>query len=72
MLTTPPAPKRVTLVWVGPEGQVWPYADDTHALVAGQRYQVDASLAEYLVTAHPDHWQRPAPPVVATPALVKE
>lgn len=57
--------KLESIVWVGPDGHVWPHLDDTHVLVAGQRYQVDADRAEYLVTAHPDHWQRPAPPSAA-------
>lgn len=74
MTTRTPSSKqtRETLVWVGPDGQVWPYLDETYVLVAGQRYQVDADFAEYLVKTHPDHWQRPAAPPVATPASVKE
>jgi len=54
--------KTTPLVWIGPEGHVWPQHDEQNALVAGQRYQVDVDLATYLVKSHPDHWQRPAVP----------
>jgi hypothetical protein len=57
-MTTPI--KTVSLVWVGPEGHYWPHVDQT--LVAGQRYQVEESLAREIVKASPDHWQRPAQP----------
>ena len=60
--------KTVTLLWTGPEGQVWPYLGETFVLVAGQRYQVDPAFAEYLCKAHPDCWQRQAPPRVVDPA----
>ena len=57
-----PNSQKVALVWTGPDGHVWPYHDETLTLVAGQRYQVEESLANYLAKTHPDHWQRPAPP----------
>lgn len=54
----------VPLIWTGPDGHYWPALQEV--LVAGQRYQVEASLAAYLCERHPDHWQRPpAPPRAA-------
>ena len=54
----------VTLEWIGPSGsQEWhDHEGDKHVLVAGRRYQVEAGLAEYMVSHDSNYWKRPEPP----------
>lgn len=63
----------VTLVWIGPSGnQEWTDHDGTkHLLVAGRRYQVEATLAAYMVEHDSSYWKRPDPPTREA-AVVKE
>lgn len=52
---TPAAPDaRTGVTYVGPPEQSHP---DFGPLVAGRRYQIQADLAAYLCSTHPDYWQ---------------
>jgi hypothetical protein len=61
---------RVTLVWTGPSGQVVVDATtkDLIDLVAGGRYQMPASVAEYRLTKEAHLWTRPDSPKTSTAA----
>jgi hypothetical protein len=60
--------KKVTLEYIGPPHQDWYDGERIITLVAGRRYQVDATLAEYMVERNPRHWKRPEPPTRETAA----
>ena len=65
------APQKVTLEYIGPPKQEWFDGEQMRELVAGRRYQVDATLAQYMVEHDTRHWKRPDPPKRET-AAVKE
>lgn len=50
----------VSLEYIGPHGQDWFSPEGEHfKLVAGQRYPVPVSLADYFCKANASHWKRP-------------
>lgn len=53
---------KVTLEYIGPSKQEWFDGERQVELVAGRRYQVAATLADYMVEHDTGHWKRPAPP----------
>lgn len=55
----------VLLEYIGPPNQDWFDGTDYVTLVAGRRYPVDASLADYMVEHDSRHWKRPEPPKAA-------
>jgi hypothetical protein len=63
--------KKDTLEYIGPSRQEWFDGEKMTELVAGRRYQVDATLAAYMVEHDTRHWKRPDPPQRET-AAVKE
>lgn len=52
------AETQSAIIYVGPPGQDSPTFGP---LVAGRRYQTNATLAAYLVAQHPDFWRAEAP-----------
>lgn len=60
---------KVTLIYIGHSGASWFDGDRQVELTAGRRYQVEATLAAYMVEHDTEHWKRPDPP---QPAAVKE
>jgi hypothetical protein len=51
--------EKVTLEYIGPPNQEWYDEGKQVKLVAGRRYQVEATLAEYMAEHNPRHWKRP-------------
>lgn len=64
------AVEKVTIEYIGPPNQEWFDGERNVALIAGRRYSVESSLAQYMVEHDTGHWKRPDPP--KAPAAVKE